>query len=128
MPEGSPAAVLALHSSGDALNHNPHIHGIVASGVFLADGTFKQLPKLKTKKLTELFTHKLLKAQKQAGLLTETTIEQLLAQKQQGCSTWFGDKIEPEDSDARRFVARYIDRGPVANSRIEICDDILKDI
>jgi len=125
VPDGIPAAVLALHSSGDALNHNPHIHGIVADGVFLPDGSFKQLPKITTEKLTELFTHKLLKQLKQEELITDTIIDQITCQKHSGFSTWLGDNIEPGDSDAVRFVARYIDRGPVANSRIEICDDII---
>ena len=36
-----------------------------------------------------------------------------------------GEPIAAEDSDARQFVAKYIDRGPVSNSRIEIVDDII---
>jgi hypothetical protein len=124
-PTGTPAAVLALHSSGDALNHNPHLHGMLADGVFLPCGSFKQLPKIKTQKLEKLFTHKLLRAMKQEGLITQAVIDQILSQKHSGFSTWLGDSIESDNADARQFVARYIDKGPVANSRIEICDDII---
>ena len=31
----------------------------------------------------------------------------------------------PDDKDYRLFLARYIDRGPVADSRIEIVDDVV---
>jgi hypothetical protein len=36
-----------------------------------------------------------------------------------------GERIDPTDESFRLFVARYIDRGPVANSKIEINDDIV---
>ena len=38
---------------------------------------------------------------------------------------WAGPPIEHDNADSLQFLARYIDRGPVANSKIEIADDIL---
>ena len=41
LPKGSlPAAILSIQTAGDMLNWNPHIHGLVASGVFRADASF----------------------------------------------------------------------------------------
>ena len=36
-----------------------------------------------------------------------------------------GERIDPADSSFRLFLSRYIDRGPVANSKIEINDDFV---
>ena len=36
-----------------------------------------------------------------------------------------GESIEPGDRERRLFVSRYIDRGAVASSKIEITDDII---
>ena len=125
VPDGVPGAVLALHTCGEALNHNPHIHGICTDGVFLPDGSFQQVPKLSTEKLTELLTHKVLSELKAKDLITDTAIAQLLSQSHTGFSAWMGDPIEPGDGERRLFVSRYIDRGPVASSKIEIVDDII---
>lgn len=124
MPDGIPAAVLALHSAGDALNHNPHVHGIIADGVF-QDDTFTPLPKLSVTKLHRLFAHKVMSALKRKRLITDTVIAQITCQNHSGFSAWLGKPIKPQDSEQRLFVAKYIDKGPVANSRIEINADII---
>ena len=36
-----------------------------------------------------------------------------------------GERIDPTDTSFRLFLSRYIDRGPVANSKIEINDDLV---
>jgi hypothetical protein len=124
-PEGRAGAVLALHTAGDAANHNPHNHGIVADGVFLPDGSFQQLPKPGTEKLSKLFASKVLSALKDTGLIDDKVISQIMSQKHSGFSLWLGDVIEADDAQARLFLARYIERGPVANEKIEIVDDII---
>jgi hypothetical protein len=40
-----PAAIQAIETSGEYLEPNPHIHVITTDGLFLADGTFCQMPK-----------------------------------------------------------------------------------
>jgi hypothetical protein len=40
-------------------------------------------------------------------------------------SGWMGERVDPTDESFRLFLARYIDRGPVANSKIQIDDDIV---
>jgi hypothetical protein len=36
-----------------------------------------------------------------------------------------GERVDPTDESFRLFLARYINRGPVANSKIQIDDDIV---
>jgi hypothetical protein len=120
-----PGAVLCVQSHGDALNFNPHIHAIVSDGAFSADGTFHPLGGIDPQKLQDLFMHKVLRTLKDKNLIPDFVVEQILSQRNSGFSAWWGDAIEPGDAPQRLFLSRYIDRGPVAESRISITDDIV---
>lgn len=43
-PRGRPAFILYVQTFGDLVTFNPHIHALVADGVFLPSGTFQVLP------------------------------------------------------------------------------------
>ena len=45
-PNGQPAFILYVQTFGDLVTFNPHIHALVADGVFLPSGTFRLLPPL----------------------------------------------------------------------------------
>jgi hypothetical protein len=72
-----------------------------------------------------LFTHKVLKALLHKELITQDNIDYLMSQKHTGFSAWMGERVDPTDEPFRLFLARYIDRGPIANSKIQIDDDIV---
>ena len=80
---------------------------------------------MSTEKLRALFSHKVLSALKERGLITDTVMAQILSQPHTGFSAWWGEQILPGDESYRLFLAGYIDKGPVANSRIEIRDDVV---
>jgi hypothetical protein len=122
---GVPGAVLVAQSAGESLNFNPHLHGCISSGSFDESGNFHPVGKLDTAKLSELFMHKVLSAFKALGLITDTIIAQITSQKHSGFSVWVGEEIAPGDASYRLFLGGYIDRGPVANSRIELAEDIV---
>jgi hypothetical protein len=103
LPDSTPAAVLTIQTSGDALNHNPHLHGILANGAFNQDGSFKELT-LDTDKLQSLFQHKVLKALLELELITEHTVDQILSWKHSGFNVWLGDTIQADDDNARLFI------------------------
>jgi hypothetical protein len=123
-PESTPATVLTIQTSGDALNHNPHLHGILATGVFNQDGNFYELT-LDTDKLQVLFQHKVLKALQELELISEHTTEQILSWKHSGFNVWLGEAIQPEDNSARLFISSYIDRNPIQNDKIKISHDTI---
>jgi len=50
-----PAGILSIATAGDFLNWNPHIHALIASGVFRADGSFVTVPLFQENILRELF-------------------------------------------------------------------------
>jgi hypothetical protein len=121
-PDSTPAVVLTIQTAGDALNHNPHLHGIIASGVFDQDGNFYELS-LDTDKLQALFQHKVLKALLELELITEHTVDQILSWKHSGFNVWLGDTIYADESSARQFISGYIDKNPVENDKIKISGD-----
>ena len=75
--------------------------------------------------VTKLFAHKILTAMRDARLIDQSVIDNILSWQHSGFSVWAGEPIEHDNADSIQFLARYIDRGPVANSKIEITDDIL---
>ena len=125
IPEGKPGGVFVFQSAGESLNFNPHLHGIVTGGVFDAQGRFHEVRFMSVEKLTVLFMHRVLSALKKLGLIDDIVTTQLLSQLHSGFSAWWGEAVVPTDESHRLFLARYIDRGPVAESRITIEDGIV---
>jgi len=56
-----PGAILAIHTAGNLLQWNPHIHGIITEGLFDRAGKFHHLPELDAKFVENLFGENLLK-------------------------------------------------------------------
>jgi hypothetical protein len=125
LPQGVPGAVLTVQTAGESLNLNSHIHGICSDGVFDKQGNFHPLSSLNMEKLATLFCHKVLKALQGRGLIADGVVAQILSQKHTGFSAWWGEQLPPGDEGYRLFLARYIDRGPIVNSRIEIDGDVI---
>ena len=123
--DGRPGLVLTVQTAGEVLNFNPHCHGLLACGLFTAEGSFIPVSDFSAEKATKLFAHKVLSKMKSAGLIEQAAIDQIVSQRHSGFNVWFGDPIPPEDKDALHFVAQYIDRGPVERKRLEIIDDLV---
>jgi hypothetical protein len=74
--------IMVIHTFGDYARFHPHLHAIVADGLFRADGTFYCLPKTDLKQLEEIFRSKvltMLKTERRAyrkthGLASDTDV------------------------------------------------------
>jgi len=120
---GTPAAVLTLQTAGEALNFNPHLHGCLADGVFLANGSFKPFKEINLKLIQDSFQNSVLAALHQRELIDDSTVAQILSQEHSGFSVWFGEPFQ--DPESERFVARYIERGPISLEKLGIHDNIV---
>ena len=120
---GTPGAVLALQTSGEALNHQPHIHGILADGYFDRDDNFIQVEAPSREGMQRHFAFTLLTKLEQLGLLESDEVNRILSQEHTGFQVWLGDVILPQDTARRLFLARYIDRAPVSLENIKILDN-----
>jgi hypothetical protein len=125
LPDGFPGAILALHTAGDSLNFNPHIHGMVTNGILNEQGIFYPLPDFKSSKFTEYFAHRVLTLMKRAKLIDESRIELIQSWQHSGFSVWAGEPIDYSEQESILFISRYIDKGPVANSKISIDENII---
>ena len=119
-PNGNSAAVMALHTAGDLLNWHPHIHSIVLNGAILDDGHFLELEQVDSTKLEELFSDKVFTALLAEELLDEETIQSMKSWNHSGFNVHVGEPIQPDDENARLFLARYLRKAPLAESRLSI--------
>ncbi|MEA2108366.1 MAG: transposase [Pseudomonadota bacterium] len=55
LPDGVPGIVMAIQTFGDYAKWNPHLHAIVADGLFTELGTFHVMPEASLKPLAERF-------------------------------------------------------------------------
>ena len=53
--DGLPSIVMAIHTFGEYLDFHPHLHALVADGLFLRSSLFHVLPEVSLKPLEKLF-------------------------------------------------------------------------
>ena len=120
---GVPAAVLTLQTAGEALNFHPHLHGALADGIFYPDGTFQRFAVIDQGALVNAFGDRVLEELRDRDLITDEDVTQIVSQKHTGFNVWLGDTFE--DAESERFVARYIERGPISLEKLSIQDDVI---
>ena len=116
--EQAPGMVLTAQTAGDALNFHPHLHGCIADGLFCADGTFSMFSALDDVALTKRFGERCVAGFLKQKLITESDAAQILSQEHTGFSVWLGEPFQ--DSESAKFVARYIERGPLSLERLTV--------
>ena len=129
----TPALILTAQTAGEALNFNPHLHGLLASGTFDASGKFTPLAAIDTDALSHHLESEVLAELVTRGLITDDDVAQILAQEHTGFGAlvprslgeggWVGEPFE--EADRTKFVARYIERGPISLEKLTIQDDII---
>jgi hypothetical protein len=134
---GTPGAILAIHTAGNLLQWNPHVHGIVTEGFFDRDGMFVHLPDLHAKfgdlhakfgdlhaKSVELlFGELLLKELLKKERISPGLVSSMAAWRHSGFSTH--SKPAPSDPADPAFfhMLRHMKRPTVAISRIALDPD-----
>ncbi len=117
------AAVLTVQTAGEAINFHPHLHGCLADGLFAPDGSFMPFKEIDQGNLTERFGERVLSGLHKRELITDDIVAQIFSQEHSGFSVWVGDQFQ--DQDSARFVARYIERGPISLERLSVQGDIV---
>ncbi len=83
---GQPAFVLYVQTFGDLVTFNPHIHALVADGVFLPSGKFRVLSPLPETALCEALRHKVLDFLSAVGVLSADLAERMKTWRHSGFS------------------------------------------
>jgi hypothetical protein len=116
------AAIFTVQTAGEALHYHPHLHGLLADG-YWKDGMFHRFAELDLKVLTQVFAERVLAQLHKRELITDDIVAQILSQDHSGFGVWMGDPFH--DKESEQFVARYIERGPLALDKLSIQDDIV---
>jgi hypothetical protein len=130
-PDGMPGAILALHTFGEYGNFHPHIHALVADGLFIqrsretaSKGTgisdvevlskMDFLPRAQTaiNSLKELFRAKVISFLVSQNLLSPENVRVLDSWKCSGFNVHAGDVVPADATVGLQALAQYILRNP----------------
>ena len=116
------AAIFTVQTAGEALNHHPHLHGLLADGYWKDDGLTKFL-EVDLKAITQAFAERVLAQLHKRELLSDDDVAQILSQDHTGFGVWLGAPFHNKESE--QFVAGYIERSPLSLDKLSIQDDIV---
>jgi len=119
-PGGLGSAVVATQTFGEnPESFHPHLHVLVADGVFSSDGSFVLAPNFHAGQLQEIFRHKVLKMLLAKGLITQERIEMMAGWRHSGFHVHCGPPIDADDKQAMETLAEYILRASFSQARME---------
>ncbi len=98
---------------------HPHLHGLLADG-YWKDGVFTRFSEIDLAALTQAFAELVLAQLHKKELITDDHVAQILSQQHTGFSVCLGEAFH--DKESEQFVARYIERGPLALDKLSIPD------
>jgi transposase-like protein len=117
-PDGQLGMVMTIHTFGEYMGFNCHLHALVADGLFSPSGMFYVAPKVSTKPLEQIFRVRVIKMLVEKGLLAEELARKLLKWKHSGFSVHNGKPIKRNDTDGLKRVAQYIIRNPFSEQKM----------
>ena len=120
LAEGKLGAIAAVHTFGDYLVFHPHLHVLVADGLFAPDGRFHCLPHGAIGPMTELFRHRFLAILREKKLISPNKLSDMLGWKHSGFHVHDGrdDLIAADNHDGRKRLAEYLLRHPFSLQKI----------
>ena len=119
LPDGRIGAIAAVHTFGDFLFFHPHLHLLVADGLFDSQGRFHCMPAEGYADATELFRHRLLHALREAKHISPARLADLLSWQHSGFHIDGGKRPVPaHHADGRKRLAQYLLRAPFSLQKI----------
>ena len=114
-PAGQLGMVMTIHTFGDYMRYNCHIHALVADGLFTDNGMFYVAPRVSTTPLEQLFRVRVIQMLVEEELLAPEMARKLLGWKHSGFSVHNGKPLRRDDADGLERVAQYIIRNPFSD-------------
>ena len=143
-PEGVPGIIMTLHTFGEYLDFHPHIHALVADGLFLREPpppkaaappsslqppacpfesqpfSFSAFQLFKLKPLEELFRAKVIHLLVEQKLLPPERVPVLYSWKHSGFNVHAGEPVPPEAKADLEALAQYILRNPFSVEKMTL--------
>jgi len=111
-PRARPGFILFVQTFGDLANFNPHVHALVADGVFDASGCFIQLPPIPEALLAERLRREVLGLLVRREVILPPLAGQMLAWRHSGFSVHNQVRVAAGDAEGRKSLAGYMLRAP----------------
>jgi len=124
LPDGVSGVVMAIQTFGDYAKWNPHLHAIVADGLFTSRGVFHVMPEVSLKPLAELFRALVFKKLRERGLVTQEFVAKLMAWRHtSGFSVHNGVRIGAGDRKGLESLTQYVVRNPFSTAKMTYNQD-----
>jgi len=81
------AAIFTVQTAGEALNHHPHLHGLLADG-YWKDGVFTRFLEVDLKAIEQAFAERVLAELHKRELISDDDVAQILSQDHTGFGVW----------------------------------------
>jgi hypothetical protein len=117
LPDGQPGIVMAIHTFGEYLDFHPHLHALVADGLFVRSGLFHVLPDVSLKPLEELFRARVITFLVDKGLLPVTRANMLRGWVHSGFNVHRSRRVLPDEREDLERLAQEHCRLPIADCR-----------
>ena len=147
-PKGVPGVIMTLHTFGEYLDFHPHVHALVADGLFVRDApplapkpspaepsaalapasglqppaypAFLPLPESPLKPLEELFRAKVINLLVAEKLLPPERVQVLYSWKHSGFNLHAAEPVPPENKADLEDLAQYILRNPFSVEKMTL--------
>jgi hypothetical protein len=121
---GKPGTVTAIQTFGDYGRWHPHLHLLVADGLFMPNGSFHVMPEIDLKPFQELFRVAVLKMLKKEGKIDDDFIRIIMRWRHvSGFNIHNGVKVDRKDEEGREALAQYIIRNPFSLEKIRYIEN-----
>jgi len=114
-----PGMIASLQSYGDdPTRFHPHLHSLVTDGLVSPQGSLVPVPCPDPVRIMQLFRHKLIKALLAREKITPRLVAIMRNWRHPGFSVYQGERIDPDDHQARQRLAGYMVHPPIAMERL----------
>ncbi len=120
--DGFPGIVMAIHTFGEYLDFHPHLHALVADGLFTRDGLFHVIPAANLHPLEELFRARVITFLVGKGLLPPERAVMLRGWAHSGFNVYRSRRVAPEERADLERLAQYIIRNPFAVEKMQVAE------
>lgn len=120
LPEGIAGIVMVIHTFGEYLDFHPHLHALVADGLFMRSGVFHVLPDVSLRPLEELFRARVIAFLLEKGLLPPQRAQMLRGWKHSGFNIHHSRRVGPDEDRDRERLAQYIIRSPFSLKKMRL--------
>jgi hypothetical protein len=120
LPHGLPGIVMAIHTFGEHLDFHPHLHALVADGLYVRSGLFYVLPDVSLKPLKELFRARVITFLVGKGLLPVERANMLWGWVHSGFNVHRSRRVLPDEREDLERLAQYIIRNPFSIEKMQM--------